>query len=138
MAVSVIIVQNSKGELYAHKRSPNKKTFPNLYGLGAGGRLEGGETPLQAAQRELNEELNIKPKLKFLFAFNYKNTLLNVFYTIYDGEISGMNEEFSWVGWMTTEELDKLVNEKKLMPDTEIFYKRFKMMELEKGKVPQN
>lgn len=47
-------------ELYIHQRKADKKVFPLLFGMGAGGKVDEGETFTQAAQRELNEELGIE------------------------------------------------------------------------------
>ena len=87
----VIIVQNSQGKLFVHQRSANKKTFPSLYGLGAGGHVEPNELPHQAASRELNEELELKTKLESLFSIDFTSTdnnhIVHVFKTLYDGDI---------------------------------------------------
>ncbi len=59
MVPDIVIVQNSRDEIYMHQRKETKKIFPSLYGIGAGGKVDAGETPRQAAQRELQEELGV-------------------------------------------------------------------------------
>ncbi len=128
MEAAIIIVQNSEGKLYVHRRSPNKKRFPNLYGVGAGGKIEEKETPIQAATRELKEELGFESELIFLFSITYEDWIEHVFLTRYEGEITPCKDEFTWSGWMEVKEVDKLANEVKLCPDTQIFYQKFREM----------
>ena len=128
MEAAIIIVQSSEGKLYVHKRSPNKKRFPNLYGVGAGGKIEEKETPLQAAKRELKEELGFESELTFLFSITYEDWIEYVFLTRYEGEITPCKDEFTWSGWMEVKEVDKLSFDEKLCPDTQLFYQKFREM----------
>jgi DNA-binding transcriptional LysR family regulator/isopentenyldiphosphate isomerase len=41
-------------------RAPNKKSFPNKWDISVAGHVDAGETPLQAAKREYEEELGIE------------------------------------------------------------------------------
>lgn len=52
---------NSKNELLIQKRSRNKKSHPNCWGLCAG-HVTGKQTALQAAIMEANEELGLQLK----------------------------------------------------------------------------
>ena len=52
-----IFIFNSKGELLLQKRSEKKDTNPGLWTFSAGGHVEYGETYLEAANKELEEEL---------------------------------------------------------------------------------
>ncbi|MFA5157637.1 MAG: hypothetical protein WC451_00385 [Patescibacteria group bacterium] len=37
--IVVAIIKNQQGGFFVHQRSGDKKTFPNLYGLGVGGHI---------------------------------------------------------------------------------------------------
>ena len=125
--IAIIIVKNSKNELYVHKRSAHKKKFPNLYGIGAGGKIDEGETPPIAAKRELFEELGIETPLEFLFEITYLNEMnLHVFITNTEEILNPCSREFSWAGWLSFNEIDELVSTKQLCPDTQLFYQKFK------------
>jgi len=55
-----IWIINQNGELLLQLRAANKKLSPDTWGVSAGGHVQHGETTIQAAIRELNEEIGIK------------------------------------------------------------------------------
>ena len=60
------------GKILLQKRSPGKETFPNLWDVSVAGHIHAGETPMEAALREVREEigLEVDPKeLEFLGRF---------------------------------------------------------------------
>ena len=127
--IIIIIVQNLSQELFVHQRSANKKMFPLFYGLGAGGYIESGEAPAQAAKRELKEELDIDNEVEPLFSFHFASKEVthnvHVFKTMYDGDLTP-SVEFQWSGWMSLREVDRLATENKLCPDTKVLYEKWK------------
>ncbi|MEW6187395.1 MAG: NUDIX domain-containing protein [Thermodesulfobacteriota bacterium] len=58
-----VLVFNSKGDLYLQKRSPAKDQYPEHWDTSAAGHTDPGESPLEAAQRELQEELGLEAEL---------------------------------------------------------------------------
>jgi isopentenyl-diphosphate delta-isomerase type 1 len=54
-----IFIFNTQGELYLQKRSPSKDQYPEHWDTSAAGHTDPGESPREAAQRELREELGI-------------------------------------------------------------------------------
>lgn len=54
-----IFTMNSKGELLITKRAPEKKPYPNMWEI-TGGAVVAGEDSLDAARRELREEIGIE------------------------------------------------------------------------------
>jgi isopentenyl-diphosphate delta-isomerase type 1 len=59
-----IFIFNSRGELYLQKRAPHKDQYPDHWDSSAAGHSDPGESPRQAAQRELQEELGLEVPLK--------------------------------------------------------------------------
>ena len=58
-------LMNEKGEILFQKRSPNKKVNPNKW-TRTGGHVESGEKPIEALQREVEEEIGVRiPIQKF-------------------------------------------------------------------------
>ncbi|MBX2866549.1 NUDIX domain-containing protein [Candidatus Kaiserbacteria bacterium] len=128
--IATIIVRNNAGDFYVHQRRSDKKTFPDYYGLGAGGHIEDGETPEEGAARELQEETGLTGELKQFFHFEYTNG--DESYPVYAFEIQTNQEpsvaetEWQWCGWMSKDEVDALLEENKLCPDTAIFYRKYR------------
>lgn len=59
-----ILIQNNNGEWFLQKRSPWKDMNPSLWDSSAAGHVDAGETYLEAAKREVREELglNLEPE----------------------------------------------------------------------------
>ena len=57
--VADVLVRHTDGTFLLMKRDPNKPTWPGVFEATAGGSALQGETPLQAAKRELAEETGI-------------------------------------------------------------------------------
>lgn len=87
-----IIVENSAGEVLLLLRD-NKSThvFPNQWTL-IGGRVEDGETPEMAAQRELEEETGLKADFSFWKRYEREHTLFIVDQHIFTGKVEASRE----------------------------------------------
>ncbi len=55
-----MLIQNDKGQLWIPKRTAEKRIAPNGLDYSMGGHVSSGETYLQSALREIEEELNLK------------------------------------------------------------------------------
>lgn len=130
--VATIIIRNAQGEYFAHQRSAQKKSFPNMYGLGAGGHIKAGESPAAAAKRELFEETGVVGDPLFLFAIPFEaygsNYTVNVCEVEVNGEIHPDKHEWQWSGWLSGEEVDELLAQDKLAGETAVFYQKYKSM----------
>jgi 8-oxo-dGTP pyrophosphatase MutT (NUDIX family) len=128
--IAAILIRNAQGKLFVAKRSPTKRIYPGLFGIGAGGHIEQGETPVAGAARELFEETGITTPVTPLFSFDFhdgeRHQIDYWFETHYDGDIPNHQEEWEWSGWMTVDEVDKLAQAGKLCPDTALFYERYR------------
>ena len=58
--VSCIVVRHMDGDFLLMRRAPEKKHYPNIWEIGAGGSVVQGETPEESAHRELEEETGIE------------------------------------------------------------------------------
>lgn len=64
---------NSKGQILLQKRSQNKKAHPGLWDISAAGHISAGQTSLEAATRETEEELGLAlPGTAFVFLSTIK------------------------------------------------------------------
>jgi len=64
-----ILIFNSKGDLYLQKRSTIKDQYPEHWDTSAAGHTDPGESQLEAAQRELQEELGLDVPLLEVFQY---------------------------------------------------------------------
>ena len=55
----VVFIVNAKGQVLLQKRSSNKKMWPNMWDITAGGHVLSGEFGFQAIIRECKEEIGI-------------------------------------------------------------------------------
>ncbi len=70
---SYILVFNRAGELFVQKRTKNKDIYPGHWDVAAGGVVLADESYEHSAVRELEEELGVRGKLKFLFDQYYED-----------------------------------------------------------------
>lgn len=86
--IAVLIVNDDK--ILIHQRSKNKKVYPSLWSLFIRGHVQSGEDSLDAALREIKEEIGIsinKNELEFLYTLKEeakkKDYIENMFYDTY-------------------------------------------------------
>ncbi len=117
-------VFNKHGEVLLQKRSKNKKLWPNLWDVTAGGHCLQGEFGKQALIREIKEELNIeiaKNEIEYLVgstSTNIKGNIVdNHFNECYiitkDIEISKIQlqkDEVADIKWFTKQEILDRIN----------------------------
>lgn len=120
----IIFVINKEGKILLQKRSANKKMWPNLWDLTAGGHVLTGELGYQAIIREAKEELNLdvkKEELTYVGSFisenvkpNIINRHFNEFFIIKKdvniNDITLQEEEVQDIRWFTKEEIFKKID----------------------------
>ncbi len=62
-----IWIYTSNGQILIQKRAKNKDTYPNLWDISVAGHLTTGDTPIEAAIREIEEEIGYSVTIKNLF-----------------------------------------------------------------------
>ena len=115
--IVVVLVFNSKGEMYIQQRSHNAPSSPGLWDHSAAGHVDAGENPEQAARRELREELGINPdNITFISEYKTQRTVDDKIYNrywylftcTYDGDIHIDEDEvidgkFVAIEWLNNE-----------------------------------
>jgi isopentenyl-diphosphate delta-isomerase type 1 len=83
-------VVNESGEVLLQKRSMQKDTHPGLWDISCAGHLSAGDAPLDAAVRELYEELGIviDTPSRFQFLFRIFKSYISPDESIKDNEFS--------------------------------------------------
>ncbi len=87
--VAHVLVFNGKGQILLQKRSMKKDVAPGMWDTSVGGHVDPGESPEEAARREMLEELGVQSPLKFLHSYIHSNAyeteLVHTFLAIKDG-----------------------------------------------------
>jgi aminoglycoside phosphotransferase (APT) family kinase protein len=118
-----VVVRDSLGRIYIHRRTLSKDLYPGYWDFTAGGVLLDGEDPLEAARREAAEELGVTSELVSLGEADYTDdrTTYHAFRyeTTWDGEIVWQPEEVSYGAWTTLEKVADLIADPtaEVMPD---------------------
>lgn len=123
-AVALFII-NSKDQVLLQKRSKNKKMWPDMWDITAGGHVDSGEFGFEAVIREAKEELGIilnKSDIDFIGCCTSVNTKgdsidkhFNEYYIaekdIDETKLKLDEQEVSEVKWMNKEEIIKRVKD---------------------------
>ena len=127
-AIAIVLIERSDGALFVHRRRDDKWVFPGLHGLGAGGRIEPGETPAQGAQRELLEETGLEAPVRPITHFVFDNEgvryQVHLFHVQAQGPIQNHDAEWSSSGFRSQAQVDALLAAGELCPDTAECYRR--------------
>lgn len=122
-AVALFII-NSKNQVLLQKRSANKRMWPNLWDITAGGHVLAGEFGFQSIIREIKEEIGIdinSNDITFIGAStsqNIKNEIKNKHFNEYyivnkDIDVSDLvlqEEEVSDAKWFEKEDIINRIN----------------------------
>ncbi len=120
-AISVFIF-NEHGQMLLQQRAADKYHSPNLWTNACCSHPYLDETYQEAAERRLQEELNISVPLKPIFQFTYKadvgdglyeHELDHVFSGTYNEEITPNPDEVKAIKWMTVNEVREDMEENK-------------------------
>lgn len=115
----VVFIINSKDQVLLQRRSPNKKLWPNMWDVTAGGHVLTGEFGFQTIIRETKEELGIelnKNEITFLGSSrssNVKGDIVNNHFNEYyiankdidETKLKLQEEEVSEVKWIDKNEI---------------------------------
>ena len=123
-------VFNSRGEVYLQKRPDWKDIQPGKWDTAVGGHVDYGETPEQALQREVREELGItafEPQLigKYVFTSSRESELVYVHKTIYDGPVCPSADELDGGRFWSLQEIREAIGQNILTPNFESEFQRF-------------
>lgn len=122
-------VFNSKGDIYLQRRPDWKDIQPGKWDTAVGGHVDYGETPEEALQREVGEELGIadfQPEMvdKYVFESQRERELVYVSRTTYDGEIRPSAEELDGGRFWSMKEIGEAMGKGILTPNFESEFKR--------------
>ena len=116
VSVTVVVIINDNNEILLQKRSRFKRSNPSKWGI-CGGKVNLGETTLDAVIRETLEEIGIvldKKDLKILSIYTNEKAYFTVYYVRKNVNITEcklQKEELEEIKFFKIEELEYLDNE---------------------------
>lgn len=116
-----VCIFNLKNEMLIQKRQPWKKGWPNMWDITVGGCAVSGETSIEAAERELFEEIGYKIDLsneRPFFSINFETGFDDYYIVEREIEIKDLTlqyEEVQSVKWANKDEILQLVKEGKFI-----------------------
>jgi len=118
-ATGVLVLSGDGERVYVHRRSPDKLVFPGAHDCWAGGVIGPGESPEEAAARELAEELGVTgvalvPIERFAWDGVAEAGIRCHTFTYevrWDGPLRHQPEEVVWGAWVTLAELRALLDD---------------------------
>ena len=122
-------VFNSQGELYLQKRPEWKDIQPGKWDTAVGGHVDFGESPREALNREVREELGItdfEPVFvdKYVFESHRERELVYVNRTTYDGPVCPSQDELAGGRFWTMQEIKDAIGHDILTPNFESEFQR--------------
>jgi isopentenyldiphosphate isomerase len=116
-----LLVFDSRGRLFVHRRTAAKDVFPSYWDLCVGGVLASGESFNAGAHREGREELGVDLELHALFPFHFADphTLVHgmVYHAVHDGPFILQPEEIETGEFVPIADLADRVACLKFCPD---------------------
>ncbi len=126
-----VLVRNSRGEFFVHRRTTTKDVYPGHWDVTVGGVVAAGEDYAVAARRELAEELAIHgapPCLLFAVRFADAATRLigRAFLVHHDGDVTLQEDEVAWGSFVPLTEVERIVRDKPCCPDGVAVLRRYR------------
>ena len=123
-------VFNSQGDLYLQRRPEWKDIQPGKWDTAVGGHIDAGETPEEALQREVREELGITDFMpvfvgKYVFESQRERELVYVHRCVYDRPIQPSAEELAGGRFWTMQEIHDAMGNGILTPNFESEFSTF-------------
>ncbi|MEZ5223060.1 MAG: NUDIX domain-containing protein [Ilumatobacteraceae bacterium] len=123
-AVAVAVI-GTDGRLLVHRRADDKDVWPGWWDLAAGGVVSAGESYLDAARRELAEELGVElPADRFepLGEGRFRDDAVAIvargYRVVHDGPFRCTDGEIAELHWVSWDELDELRTTATFVPDS--------------------
>jgi len=84
-----VLIFNSEGKLFLHKRSQTKDTCPGMWSISVAGHVGLGESYKNTITREMKEEIGAVLDVEFVDKFLLRNKTENEYSAIYKGYAEG-------------------------------------------------
>jgi isopentenyldiphosphate isomerase len=117
-----ILVRDTQGRLFVHRRTPTKDVYPGYWDVTVGGVVAAGEDYATAARRELAEEIGVvSDALEPLFPMQYADASTRLvgyaFLARHDGPVVLQAEEIAEGSFVPLDEAERIVRDEPCCPD---------------------
>lgn len=125
-----VVVCDRNGRLFLQKRSGKKDIQPGKWDTSVGGHMAPGETPQQAAQREMREELGVSPP-RLTFAYQYlwrsavETELVRTYFVEHAGPFQLLSDEIDDGRFWTPAQIEAQLGSGLFTPNFETEYEKF-------------
>ena len=117
------------GRVLVQKRARCKREYPNKWDMAVAGHIDAGESPLNAAEREVFEEIGMRiPVTKFDFMGEILGASGNEYHQIYliempikRREMKLARNEVAAVKWLPFDKFNELFHSAKFVPHNEAY-----------------
>ncbi|MCX6809309.1 MAG: NUDIX domain-containing protein [Candidatus Berkelbacteria bacterium] len=127
-----VLVFNKSGEMLLQLRSKKVDFLPRYWSTAAGGHVSSGESYLDAAKRELKEELGITGDLQGIGKYEFYGTINKIYKFIYfykivfDGRFNLDYNDVEKVEFFSKDKLRKMIkNGSKIHPELLFYLKKY-------------
>lgn len=125
-----IILLDSKGRIFVHRRTLTKDVYPGFWDATVGGVVASGEDYDEGASREVAEEVGLEDvALTRLFSVDYEDETTRVAGVVYSctsgGPLRLQAEEIVEGRWVTVDEVIELAQRERFCPDGLVVLNRF-------------
>lgn len=117
-----ILVFNSPGQIFVHRRTAGKDVYPSHFDVAVGGVVTAGETYDEAARRELEEEIGVSSvTLRCILPLRYEDEHNQVNGMVYscthDGALRLCKEEIASGEWIDLDDAIERLQHDLFCPD---------------------
>ncbi|HNR92989.1 MAG TPA: NUDIX domain-containing protein [Kiritimatiellia bacterium] len=124
-----VIVRSRRGEIFLQRRNIRRDVQPGKWDTSVGGHMHPGEEAAGAAQREMQEELGVRPpRLQFAYRYLWRSEteseLVHTFLAEHEGPFILQAEEIDEGRFWTEGEIRAAVGSGKLTPNFEAEFER--------------
>lgn len=110
-----LLIRNSEGRYWIPTRTADKRIAPNGLDYSMGGHVDAGEEYIEAALREIREELNIDLKPEdLIYITKFEPSLIHYFRVVYLYETDETPQynpaDFVKAEWLSLEEIEQRLN----------------------------
>jgi isopentenyldiphosphate isomerase len=125
-----VLVRNSAGDFFVHRRTTTKDVYPGHWDVTVGGVVGAGEDYDLAARRELAEEVGIVGvPITPLFEVRYDDASTQLIGRAYlarsDGPVALQAEEIAWGAFLSRAETERVLRDEPSCPDGIQVFRRY-------------